>query len=358
MGSSIHMIWLIGSFVIALLTSISFLPSRKWYITCWKYGYRVLLVLHAVSVLSWYWIESPIRYFSTSLVLINLFLLGIILQKIYPYLSIARTEMQDSAPGAGHFESISFLFANVLQTNDRYEDFYRIVEELKPDVILAVETDETWTNKILDYSRYKYAHSCPLDNMYGMTIVSLLPLVSIKTRYLIQDDIPSFHARIRTRGGKHFRFYGIHPRPPSPVEYENAVPKDQEMIKLGKIISNLEGDHPCVVGGDLNDVCWSRTTELFQSLSGLLDPRKGRGFYATFPSNVPLFNIPIDQVFCSPHFTLTKLKVGPDFGSDHLPLYVEVELNSSEVPGNDKPESDESDEKEAREILDLDPEAE
>jgi endonuclease/exonuclease/phosphatase (EEP) superfamily protein YafD len=81
---------------------------------------------------------------------------------------------------------------------------------------------------------------------------------------------------------------------------------------------------PCIVAGDINDVPWSRNTRLFCSVSGLLDPRIGRGPLPTFPVNFSLLRFPLDHVFLSPEFRLIDFRRGPDLGSDHYPVFLKV----------------------------------
>ena len=83
-----------------------------------------------------------------------------------------------------------------------------------------------------------------------------------------------------------------------------------------------QGGRPAVLGGDLNTVAWSATSSLVQRIGGLLDPRVGRGPYATFPTWLPApLRVPIDHVLFTPEFRLLDLERLPDIGSDHLPLF-------------------------------------
>src|SRR5690606_11374689 len=110
-------------------------------------------------------------------------------------------------------------------------------------------------------------------------------------------------------------------------------------------------DELTIVMGDLNDVAWSKTTRLFQKISGLLDPRKGRMFLSTFHASIPFMRFPLDHVFISKHFKLVELKKLPHIGSDHFPVLVRVSYAAENAEGQRAPKNDREGRKEANEIL-------
>lgn len=105
--------------------------------------------------------------------------------------------------------------------------------------------------------------------------------------------------------------------------------------------------------GDLNDVSWSYTTRLFQKISGLLDPRIGRGIYSTFHARYPLFRYPLDHAFHSAHFKLLDLKVLPYVGSDHFPVYLELQYEPDAEAEHAEPTPGKMDEVQMQYELDL-----
>ncbi len=94
---------------------------------------------------------------------------------------------------------------------------------------------------------------------------------------------------------------------------------------------------PVIVAGDLNDVAWSYTTNLFQKLSRMLDPRKGRGFFSTFHAEKFWARWPLDHIFTSHHFKLVSMKRLGYVGSDHFPIFIDLRLGDHPEE-NEKPE--------------------
>lgn len=245
--------------------------------------------------------------------------------KIHRYTPLIRPTVQ-RAIRVDEDNRVVLMMTNVLQTNRAYARLLALIDEVDPDIILAVEIDRPWMDALEPLAdRYPFAVPVPLDNLYGMLLLSRLELIGTRVAFLIQDDIPSIRTRVRLRSGVEVILHGVHPRPPEPIHDQSSAPRDAELVVVGRAIDEEKEKMPTLVAGDLNDVAWSSTSELFVRLSGLLDPRVGRGFFNSFSAKNALFRYPLDHVFHSTHFKLVRLqRLGP-IGSDHFPILVELQ---------------------------------
>lgn len=275
--------------------------------------------------------------------------------KIFPYTPAAPLQVKGSArqpaPGTPRRPSFRLLITNVLMENTQHDRILRVIRQADPDVILAVETDEKWA-RALRPLRETYPHGVdqPQDNWYGLMLFSRLELVDCKVEFLVQDDIPSVFTQVQLPDGPRVFLRGIHPRPPEPIRDQDSTPRDAELVVVGKLIQEAP-DQPTVVAGDLNDVAWSASSQLFARLAGLLDPRRGRGFYNSFNANNPLMRWPLDHVFHSHHFRLVAMRRLPNIGSDHFPMMVELSYEPDAPLEQPKPELRESDPEEAEDKI-------
>ena len=250
------------------------------------------------------------------------------LRWILPYSELVAPEVTtaDAAELAAG-PTLRLLTSNVLMDNrDSDKLVARVVEE-RPDVLLVVETDAWWQER-LDEALGDMPHrvACPLDNRYGMHLYSRLPLADAHVDFLVEDDIPSIAARIELAGGE-LRFHAVHPTPPAPGENPRSTERDVELLTLAETLEDVS--EPIVVTGDLNDVAWSRTTQLFRRRSGLLDPRVGRGMFNTFHADWWFLRWPLDHFFVSDHYRVVEMRRLESIGSDHFPVFIELVLARS-----------------------------
>ena len=182
-----------------------------------------------------------------------------------------------------------------------------------------------------------------------MVLLSRLELIGAQVRTIVQDDVPSIHTWVRLRSGELIDLRCLHPRPPVPTETDHSAPRDAELLLVGDEVK--ESRLPRIVAGDLNDVAWSRTTKLFQKVSGLLDPRVGRGFYNTFHAQHPLLRFSLDHLFHSHEFRVRELRVLPDIGSDHFPLLVSLSYEPDAAAEQPEPQPEVEDREEKHEAV-------
>jgi endonuclease/exonuclease/phosphatase (EEP) superfamily protein YafD len=241
---------------------------------------------------------------------------------ILPYTRLFPAEVKTSRYKSQE-NLIRIMTANVLMPNRNFAGLLDQVAKHQPDVLITLETDLWWENKLSVLEEdFRYTIKCPLDNKYGMHLYSRLPLEDTAIQYLVEPDVPSIHTLVVLRSNIKVRMHFLHPAPPSPTENPDSSERDAELLVVAKSVSDETG--PIIVAGDLNDVAWSATTRLFRKISGLLDPRIGRGMFNTFHADYWFARWPLDHLFHSEHFTLTFIQRLSYFGSDHFPMLVEL----------------------------------
>ncbi len=283
--------------------------------------------------------------------ILNLACFAYQLKEIFAYTRLSKPEVLPYH-GEDNSRTISLLTSNVLTPNRRADLLLQSIRAQQPDIVLTLESDSWWETQLTPLEQemgYSHSVKVPLDNLYGMHLFSRLPLRNAEVRHWVEKDIPSITAEIRLRSGEWIRIYCLHPMPPSPTEADTATGRDAELLLVGKEIE--QHDYSVLVFGDLNDVAWSRTSRLFQQINGLLDPRKGRGLYNTFHARYPFLRWPLDHIFHSNDFLVSEIKVLPDIGSDHFPVYGKFQYSPAAEALQEETEASADEQQEAREKI-------
>jgi endonuclease/exonuclease/phosphatase (EEP) superfamily protein YafD len=300
-------------------TGLALIETDEWWIRVLDFP-RLQISVALVLALLVYWPLSSRGVASTAITAASVISLAWQIWLIIPYTSLWQQQMI-SAAGCEPPRRVRFLVANVFQDNRRAESLLSLVKDTDPDVILLTEIDKQWERDIASLTAdYPATLLEPLSNTYGIALYSKLALKNPEVRYLVENDIPSIRVTITLRDGVDFKMWGVHPAPPRPND--DTDQRDAELMLVAKEAAATTG--PAIVAGDLNDVAWSSTTKLFQKVSGLLDPRIGRGLYATFNAHWPLLKWPLDHLFASKEWTLGEFRRLSDIGSDHYPILVEL----------------------------------
>ncbi|WP_235062767.1 endonuclease/exonuclease/phosphatase family protein [Indibacter alkaliphilus] len=244
--------------------------------------------------------------------------------QIHPFTPFS-SKMVQTAKGKSHSD-ISVMVINVFQYNRAYHKATELLESESPDLFVLVETDFKWAEAMVKFKpKYPFFVEVPKDNTYGMVLYSKIPIKEKFVRYLIEDEVPSIEVLLDDQKLGQVSIFALHPTPPVPSENPRSTERDAEILVVGKKVKDLK--RPVLVLGDLNDVGWSYTSELFLKVSGLLDPRRGRGMFSTFHAKYFFMRWPLDHIFVSRHFTLKKLKTHRYIGSDHFPISGHFQLN-------------------------------
>lgn len=321
--------WLAG--FITFVTIWGWMPLDNWWVRVVEFPRIQIMVLGVVAWAAMILFYSEWQIGQWLLFLALSLTLAYQLRMVLPYTQLWKKEVQNATDDPKLAEhQIKIMVSNVLTPNEQKQDLVNLVNDKKPDILIALETDKKWERALEQIEPdYPYTVKVPLDNLYGMHLYSKLELIDPEIKYLIIDDIPSIHSQLRLQSGRVIWLYCLHPMPPSPTEADKSTTRDAELLMVGKHIK--EHEQTAILAGDLNDVAWSKTTRRFQRISGLLDPRIGRHFINTFHVKYPFLRWALDHIFHSACFTLVDISRMPSIGSDHFPVMTTLQYEPQEA---------------------------
>ncbi len=344
MFDTLYFIFQILAGLVVFVSVWGLLPLDHWWIRGVDFPRIQILVIGLVSLVGLLVLAPQWESWDVVLLLALIGAVGLQLRMVLPYTRLWKKEVRQALPIPDAVQ-IKLMVSNVLTPNDNTQALVDLVQQKNPDILITLESDQKWQDALsVIEPDYPYNVKVPLDNLYGMHLYSKLELIDPEVKYLLIDDIPSIHTQLRLPNDEVIWLYCLHPMPPSPIEADKSTTRDAELLMVGRHIN--ENNQTAILAGDLNDVAWSKTTLMFQRISGLLDPRIGRFFINTFHVNYPFLRWALDHIFHSPCFTLVNIERLPSIGSDHFPVMTtlqyeacataEQEENATEASVKDK----------------------
>lgn len=230
------------------------------------------------------------------------------------------TAMPATVRGTVGGDGLVVAAANVHVDNESPDRLVRWVGATQPDVLAILEISDTFVQRLGLDDAYPHQLVRPRWDPFGIALLSRHPIV----RHAVVDGggaTPRIEAVIDWNGTE-VTVVAVHPMPP--ISAADQVRRDQVLAD----ITARYADHPTIVTGDFNATPWSSAFRVPRRHGFTLTG----GLQATWPASLRgLIGLPIDHVMVSRHWTATDHAVGPDLGSDHLPVLATLSPTGAET---------------------------
>lgn len=295
------------------ITMVSALATQYWLFELFThftplYAIAALLVAATLGVLgAWRWMVLA---------------LAIALWNGYP---VAQALTHDAAPPSRSARTFTVFHFNV---GLHHEQPSRIVSYLQQrareiDVVVLFEVTTDFDVALDDLKAlFPYQVKHLEDTPFGIALASKQPLDFGAIAYIPSEQFPHVEATIKLPGRTApLALYAMHA--PPPISGDFAQGRNAKFEHVARLAAAQPGATPVVVG-DFNVTPWSPYFRRFVRDSGLRDARTPRRFDHTWPAivNNAYLGLALDHSFAHPSLRVVKRVIGPDLGSDHLPVTV------------------------------------
>ena len=224
-------------------------------------------------------------------------------------------------PDAPDTKPIRAMLMNLNAGNGNTEQVLEAIVKFDPDLLLLEEVTPKWAHELAGLDeKYKYKIAEPQAGCFGIMLLSKHPLERGEVIEVGTAGVPSMVCEAYFPQGT-VSVIGTHPLPPIGAEYANH--RNNQLAELPSIVK--EQTHPVLLIGDLNVTPFSPWFGKLVSESGLKNSMKGFGFQPSWIGNAFL-KIPLDHVLHSEDIIIHNRMIGPNVGSDHLPVIVDFSM--------------------------------
>ncbi|MBL7648546.1 MAG: endonuclease/exonuclease/phosphatase family protein [Candidatus Hydrogenedentes bacterium] len=223
-------------------------------------------------------------------------------------------------PSTSQQPNLRLLLANVLTSNMDKDRFLALVDAVDPDVICVQEADDAWAEALEAlHVRFPVNSIVPRADNFGIAFYSRLPGGMSGVLFQREHDVPALAATVEV-AGRTLSILDVHALPP--IGKLMADHRNRHLKSIRNWFEEQSG--PAVLLGDLNLTMFSPEYRRFVQGMDLRNARQGFGPRGTWPTWVPFARLPLDQCLIRGDIDVTSFATGPDIGSDHLPIIVDL----------------------------------
>ena len=241
---------------------------------------------------------------------------------LIPVLPLYVGSPGDSEPSAPSIRVMSF---NLLSDNERFGEVIDYIEAVDPDLVLLHEASRPWEIALESADLgYEIIRPRSEDLIFGtLALVRGEEIEAVSFGFGAAQPRAVQLSYRPTGWPEAIEVLSTHPL--APTTDERADLRDAQLGFAADWATGRGG--PRFIVGDFNATPWSSPFRNLMAETELRNSQVGFGLQPSFPttSNV-ILRVPIDHLLHSEHFIVRDRRLGPDLGSDHFPLIVDIEL--------------------------------
>ncbi len=226
---------------------------------------------------------------------------------------------------------LKVVFANVLTSNLDPAPLLALIDAENPDLIALLEVNGRWERLLTPAlaERFPHHYARTREDNFGVALYARSEPLGARVEFFADVETPSIDLTYPHPAGP-VRVLITHPLPPGDAETTRL--RDQhlgDLVNWHRHVAGLgapgEPPMPILVLADLNATPWCPPLRRLLATTGLRSAARDHARIApTWPVPIPFLRIPLDHALLNSRLACIAYRVGPDIGSDHFPLILEV----------------------------------